>query len=223
MFFFLDTASLKEIKIWKKINLVDGVTTNPTLLSKEGIEPIDQLKAICKLVNGPVSAQVTETKAEKMIKQANQLKKISKNIVIKLPSTLEGFLAAKVLTKNKIKTNITLGFDPSQIIAFARLNVTYFSLILGKTEDWGFSNLTSISETKKIINNLNSKTKLLLASIRNTTHLKESIIHGADVVTVPPNTWTKVYKNKYTLIGEKDFQKNWTSLSKGLRIKYEIK
>ena len=126
MFFFLDTASLKQIQIWKKINLVDGVTTNPTLLSKEGLEPIDQLKAICKLVNGPVSAQVTEIKAENMIKQAYQLKKISKNIVIKLPSNLEGFLAAKVLTKKKIKTNITLGFDPSQIIAFARLNVTYF-------------------------------------------------------------------------------------------------
>jgi transaldolase len=157
-----------------------------------------------------------------MIQQASQLKKISKNIIIKLPSTIEGLLAAKVLTKKKIKTNITLGFDPSQIIAFARLNVTYFSLILGKTEDWGFSNVISISETKKIINNLNSKTKLLVASIRNTTHLKESILNGADVLTVPPSTWAEVYKNKYTVIGENDFQKNWISLPKGLRKKYEI-
>ena len=103
MLFFLDTASIKQIKFWKEINLVDGVTTNPTLLSKEGFEPIDQLKKICNIVNGPVSAQVTEKKSEKMIKQANHLKKISKNIVIKLPSTLEGFSAAKVLTKQKIK------------------------------------------------------------------------------------------------------------------------
>jgi transaldolase len=222
MLFFLDTASIEQIKIWKEKGLVDGITTNPTLLSKEGLEPVDQLKAICKIVKGPVSAQVTETKAEKMIKQASQLKKISKNIIIKLPSTVEGLLAAKVLTKKKIKTNITLGFDPSQIIAFARLNVTYFSLIVGKTEDWGFSNVISVSETKKIINNLNSKTKLLVASIRNTTHLKESVINGADVLTVPPSTWAEVYKNKYTLIGENDFQKNWISLPKGLRKKYEI-
>jgi transaldolase len=222
MQFFLDTASIEQIKIWKEKGLVDGVTTNPTLLSKEGLEPVDQLKAICKIIKGPVSAQVTETKAKKMIQQASQLKKISKNIIIKLPSTIEGLLAAKVLTKKKIKTNITLGFDPSQIIAFARLNVTYFSLILGKTEDWGFSNVISISETKKIINNLNSKTKLLVASIRNTTHLKESILNGADVLTVPPSTWAEVYKNKYTVIGENDFQKNWISLPKGLRKKYEI-
>ena len=222
MKFFLDTASIEQFKKWKKINVVDGVTTNPSLLSKEGLDPINQLKEICKFVKGPVSAQVTETKAERMIKQGNQLKKISNNIIIKLPSTLEGLAAAKVLTKQKIKTNITLGFHPSQIIPFAKMNVTYFSLIVGRTEDWGFSNIVSISETKKIINNLNSKTKLLVASIRNSVHLKEAVINGADVITVPPKTWSEIYKNKYTLMGESDFHKSWSSLSKELRRKYEI-
>lgn len=223
MKFFLDTASIKEIKIWKNFGLVDGITTNPSLLSKEGADPLIQLKQITKIVNGPVSAQVTETQSEDMIKQGIRLKKIAKNIIIKLPSTLEGLLAAKVLTKKKIKTNITLGFQPSQIIPFAKLNVTYFSLFLGRTEDYGFSNVISISETKKIIKKLNSNTKLLVASIRNSDHLKQAAINGADVITIPPKTWSEVYNNKYTLMGDKDFHNSWINLSQEVRKEYEKK
>ena len=113
--------------------------------------------------------------------------------------------------------------NKSPIIPFAKLNVTYFSLIVGRTEDWGFSNVISISETKKIIKNLNSKTKLLVASIRNSVHLKEAAINGADIITVPPKTWSEVYNNKYTLDGEKSFMESWKSLPQQARKKYENK
>ena len=125
-----------------------------------------------------------------MIKQALKFIKISK-YNIKLPANEEGFLAAKFLKKKKIKLNITVGFNASQIIPFGKINVDYFSLILGKTEDWGFSNEETIKTTKKILINIKSKTKLLLASIRNEDHLTKSIINGADVLTVPPTTGRK--------------------------------
>jgi transaldolase len=153
--FFLDTASTKEIKIWKKMKLVNGVTTNPILLGKEKADPINVLKEICNLTPGPVSAQVTEKKFENMIYQGINLSKINKKIIIKLPCNHEGLKAAEVLKKKKIKINITLGFNPAQIVGFANLNVDYFSLIIGKTEDWGFSNIDSIKSCKKIIKNRN--------------------------------------------------------------------
>lgn len=223
MKFFLDTSSVKEIKKWSNYNLVQGVTTNPSLLSKQKNDPIKQLKLICSIVKGPVSAQVTEKKDTNMIKQALKLKSISDNIIIKLPANDQGFLAAKFLKKKKIKMNITVGFNPAQIIPFAKINVDFFSLILGKTEDWGFSNVDSINKSKKIIHSINSKTQLLLASIRNEEHLYNAIINGADVVTVPPSTWEKVFKNKYSSLAIKAMSDDWKNLTLSNRRNYEIK
>lgn len=223
MKFFLDTSSVKEIKKWSNYNLVQGVTTNPSLLSKQKNDPIKQLKLICSIVKGPVSAQVTEKKDTNMIKQALKLKSISDNIIIKLPANDQGFLAAKFLKKKKIKMNITVGFNPAQIIPFAKINVDFFSLILGKTEDWGFSNVDSINKSKKIIRSINSKTQLLLASIRNEEHLYNAIINGADVVTVPPSTWEKVFKNKYSSLAIKAMSDDWKNLTLSNRRNYEIK
>ena len=157
MKFFLDTCSINEIRKWKQFDLVEGVTTNPSLLSKQKNETTSQLRKICSIVNGPVSAQVTEINCENMIKQAINLKKIAKNIIIKIPATEDGYLAARFLKKIKIKINVTVGFNPSQIVPFAKINVDYFSLILGKTEDLGFSNVDSIMKSKRIIKSLNSK------------------------------------------------------------------
>ncbi len=221
MKFFLDTCSINEIKKWSNFNLVDGVTTNPSLLSKEKKETTQQLKEICSIVKGPVSAQVTKTTNEEMIKQALKFIKISKNIIIKLPANEEGFLAAKFLKKKKIKLNITVGFNASQIIPFGKINVDYFSLILGKTEDWGFSNEETIKTTKKILINIKSKTKLLLASIRNEDHLTKSIINGADVLTVPPTTWEKVLNNKYSNLALEAMHSDWKSISEKDKKKYE--
>ena len=221
MKFFLDTSLLSDINYWKKLNLVDGVTTNTSLLSKNKGDVLKNLTNIIKTVNGPISAQVTYHETEQMIKQGMSFAKLSKNIVIKLPSNVEGLKAAKYLKKIGKKVNITLGFEPSQIIAFAKINVDYFSLIYGKTEDWGFSNLNSISETKKILGKLNSKTKLLVASLRNPDHLKNAIINGADVVTVPPSTWEKVYTNKYSNLANKRFISDWKKINKINKYKYE--
>ena len=221
MKFFLDTSSINQIQKWSDYNLVEGVTTNPSLLSKEDNDPVDQLKKICKIVKGPVSAQVTKSKSLEMIKQALILKKISKNIIIKLPANSEGFFAAQQLKKRGIKLNITVGFNPTQIIPFAKIDVDYFSLIYGKTEDWGFSNLNSILETKNILKSLNSTTKLLLASIRNENHLKNSILNGSDAITVPPSTWEKVFENKYSSLAIQSMMKDWKKIIKSRKKKYE--
>ena len=219
--FFLDSASEKEIKKWNNLNLVSGVTTNPILLAKEKQDPIKILKNISKVVKGPISAQVTEKDSEKMVNQGLYLSKIHKNIIVKIPCDFEGLKAAKVLKKKKIKINITLGFNPAQIVAFANLNVDFFSLIIGKTEDWGFSNINSISACKKIIKSMKSETKLLVASIRNEEHLEKAITDGADVVTVPPSTWEIIYKNKYSEIGLKSFFETWLKVKKKYIKNYE--
>ena len=223
MKFFLDTCSINEIRKWKQFDLVEGVTTNPSLLSKQKNETTSQLRKICSIVNGPVSAQVTEINCENMIKQAINLKKIAKNIIIKIPATEDGYLAARFLKKIKIKINVTVGFNPSQIVPFAKINVDYFSLILGKTEDWGFSNVDSIMKSKRIIKSLNSKTKLLLASIRNEDHLIDSITNGADVLTIPPKTWEKIFKNKYSKLALDNMRNDWQLIPKKDKKKYDFK
>ena len=219
--FFLDSASENEIKKWNNLNLVNGVTTNPILLAKEKQDPIKILKNISKIVKGPISAQVTEKDYEKMINQGLYLSKIHKNIIVKIPCNFEGLKAAKVLKKKKIKINITLGFNPAQIVAFANLNIDFFSLIIGKTEDWGFSNTKSISACKNIIKSMKSETKLLVASIRNEEHLEKAITDGADIVTVPPSTWETIYKNKYSDIGLKSFFETWLKVKKEYIENYE--
>ncbi len=223
MKFFLDTASISQISFWKKYGLVNGVTTNPTLLSKEGNDAIKVIKEICKIVQGDVSAQVTEKDSKNMIEQAKFLKSIHKNIVIKLPCTLSGIEAAQILGKKNYKINITLGFDPSQLSVFKNINITYFSFIIGRVEDFGDNNVEKIPAVKEMIKKLNNKIQFLAASIRNERQLIAAAINGADVITVPPKTWEKVYNNKYTLDGEKSFMDNWNELPIEKRKKYEIK
>lgn len=223
MKFFLDTASIDKINYWKKFDLVQGVTTNPTLLSKEGNDSVKVIKQICKIVNGDISAQVTEKEPLNMIEQAKFLKSIDKKIVIKLPCTLNGITAAKVLAKKKYKINITLGFDPAQFAVFREISITYFSFIIGRVEDFGDSNISNIPILKNMIKNINPKVKFLAASIRNSSQLLQAATNGADVITVPPTTWEKVFKNKYTLDGEKSFLESWKTLPISARQTYENK
>jgi transaldolase len=223
MKFFLDTASIDKINYWKKFDLVQGVTTNPTLLSKEGSDSVKVIKEICKIVNGDISAQVTEKEPSNMIEQAKFLKSIDKKIVIKLPCTLNGVTAAKVLANKKYKINITLGFDPAQFAVFRDINITYFSFIIGRVEDFGDSNISNIPILKDMIKKVNPKVKFLAASIRNSSQLLQAANNGADVITVPPTTWEKVFKNKYTLDGEKSFLESWKTLPINARRSYENK
>ena len=221
MKFNLDTANINDKKFWKKFNLVDGVTTNPSLLSKENQSPIEQVKKISKIVKGPISVQVTKSLPEEIIIQANKFTKIAKNIIVKVPANQAGYLASLQLKNKKIKLNVTLGFDPSQFAVFAKLNVDYFSMILGKTEDWGFKNLESVQKAIQIKKNYKLKTKILVASIRSTEHFNQSLHSGADVLTVPPSTWEKVFRNKYSELGLLNFKKDWNKINKRLKKNYE--
>ena len=221
MKFFLDTASLDQIRYWSENGLVDGVTTNPALLAREGVDALSQLSAIAELVSGPVSAQVTVSDAGGMVRQGERLAAIAHNVVVKLPATVSGLESARHLRKRGVSVNVTLGFDASQSIAFARVPVEYFSLVIGRVEDFGSDSLEQIAEARALIDNMGSPTELLVASIRNPIHLRAAIVSGADIVTVPPATWTNLFANPNTLQGLSDFSAAWSTLDEGLRDDYE--
>lgn len=221
MEFFLDTASLEDIKTWQPFGLVQGATTNPTLLSKEGRDPLQQLKAVASAVDGPVSAQVTFDAHDQMIPQGLALSRIAGNIVVKVPSNAEGFLAAKALVGEGVRCNITLTFDPAQAVPFCLLPVAYVSLIIGRVEDFGLRSLEYAQDLRELMNQLQTPTKLLSASIRNPHHLRAAILAGSDVVTVPPTTWANLYSHPLTAAGGEDFFRAWQTLPEGLRKAYE--
>jgi transaldolase len=221
MEFFLDTASLEDIANWQPFGLVQGVTTNPALLSKEGREPLAQLKEIVRAVQGPVSAEVTYDKCDRMIVQGRALSKLADNIVVKVPATAEGFKAASALVKDRVRCNITLTFDPAQAIPFCLLPTTYVSLIIGRVEDFGLRSVELVQQLRDVLDRLKSPTQLLAASIRNSHHLIAALLGKADVITVPPSTWTSIYNNPLTLTGEQDFFRAWQSLPGAFREQYE--
>lgn len=221
MEFFLDTASLEEIAKWEPFAVVRGVTTNPALLAKEGCEPLSQLAAVARAVRGPVSAQVTHQAHEQMIPQGRALSRIADNIIVKLPATPEGYLAAKVLVDEGVPCNITLTFDPAQAIPFCRLPTRYVSLIIGRVEDFGLHSRRLVRQLRELIDTLQSPTQLLVASIRNSHHLLAAALGGADAITVPPSTWGNIFNNPLTLRGEQDFFLGWQTLPEPLRERYQ--
>ncbi len=218
---FLDSASLADIRYWTTMGLVDGVTTNPALLAKEGGDPLAHLASVAAVVEGPVSAQVTATSSAAMIRQGKQLADIGPNIVVKLPANENGLRAAQQLVRDGTKINVTLGFDPAQAIPFARIPVDYFSLIVGRVEDFGDTALGFINEARKILDCLESSTKLLVASVRNPIHLRAAVTGGADVVTVPPLTWSSTFAHPNSLQGLDDFARAWNTLDPAARAGYE--
>lgn len=221
MQFFLDTASLDAIRRWQAFGLVDGCTTNPSLLAKEGGDPLRQLAEVAELVAGPVSAQVTCDDAAGMVRQGRALSEVAPNVVVKVPATQAGYAAARELTAARCRVNVTLAFQPAQALPFARIPVAYVSLIVGRVEDFGHSSLQEVQTARALFDRLGTPTKLLVASLRNPTQLNASIAGGADVVTVPPSTWDLVYQNPHTLQGERDFAAAWRSLPESARRSYE--
>ncbi len=218
---FLDTASLADIQPWARLGLVDGVTTTPALLAREGGAPLVKLRKIAAVVSGPVSAQVTAERASDMIVQGRALAALSGNVIVKLPASLEGLRAARDLTDEGIDCNVTLAFEPAQGLAFARVPVAYLSLILGRVEDFGPGALERVHETRQMLDALGSPTRLLVASLRNPNHLRTAVTHGANVVTVPPSTWESVYANPLTQQGQTDFLAAWQRLDPELRRDYD--
>lgn len=221
MQYFIDTASLGDIKFWKEKGLVEGVTTNPALLAVEGVDPIERIKEITSVVDGPISVEVTCKEPSKIVKHAERLSAIHPNIVIKISASLEGLDAAKVLKKRNIKMNVTLIFHPTQAIPFIRLGVDYVSLFIGRVEDFGLSNYAAIKQIKRIIDVEKSTTKLISASIRNPSYLFAAIDAESDVITVPPSCWEKVFNNPLFKLGEQEFFESWKSLPEDLRKNYE--
>ncbi len=211
---FIDSANIEEIKKANALGVLDGVTTNPTLLAKEKQKPLEQLKKICEEVSGPVSAEVIALNSVDMVKEARQLAKLSDNIVIKIPSTVEGLKATKELTASGIKTNLTLCFSASQSLLVAKAGATYVSPFVGRLDDISFEGMDLIKDIKLIYNQYRIPTQIIVASVRHPLHFIEAARLGADVATVPYTVIEKLMQHPLTDIGIKRFLEDWKTLDK---------
>jgi len=214
---FIDTANLEDIKKAHSYGVLDGVTTNPTLLSREGVEPNLQLKKICEVVKGPISAEITSLDSEGMVAEAKELVKISSNIVIKVPCTVEGLKATKELSALSIKTNLTLCFSSSQALLVAKAGATYVSPFVGRLDDISTEGMNLIADIKQIYDNYGISTRIIVASIRHPIHFLESARLGADIATVPFTVIEKLMKHPLTDIGINRFLDDWAKLKENLK------
>jgi transaldolase len=213
MKFFLDTANIDEIRNAAEYGLIDGVTTNPSLVSKEGHSFKDILIEIAKIVDGPISAEVVSTDAEGMLREAYDLAKLHKNIVIKIPMIKEGMKALKQLAKDGIKTNVTLIFSANQALVAAKLGATYVSPFVGRLDDISHVGMDLIADLAQIFNNYNFPTQILVASCRNPLHIREAALLGAHVATMPFAVLEQLLKHPLTDIGLDRFLKDWQKIS----------
>jgi transaldolase len=209
MKFFVDTADVKEIREINDYGLLDGVTTNPSLILKSGRDIKEVTKEICSIVSGPVSAEVTATEYDQIMKEAAVLAKIADNICIKLPLTLDGLKACKALTSDGHKTNVTLCFSAGQALMAAKAGATFISPFIGRVDDTGADGMELISEIRTIYDNYDYKTEILAASIRTVNHIKQAALIGADVATVPPAILKALVKHPLTDKGLEQFLADW--------------
>tara|TARA_Y100000034_G_scaffold93281_1_gene112862 strand:- start:869 stop:1528 length:660 start_codon:yes stop_codon:yes gene_type:complete len=216
---FLDTASVEDIKTANDIIPLDGVTTNPTLIMKEGRDYVQTLKEITKIVNGPISAEPVSLDAKGMVKEGKEFAKIHKNIVIKVPMTPEGMKACRLLTKSGIKVNTTLVFSANQALLAAKAGTYLTSPFLGRLDDIGEKGTELIREIRQIYDNYGFKSQILAASIRSTDHVKEVAMMGADIATVPYKVYQQMFKHPLTDKGIKQFLDDWNKLQKELKEK----
>ncbi len=209
MKFFLDTAEIKEIRDLMPTGLVDGVTTNPSLVMKSGRNFREVVAEICEIVPGPVSAEVTALEAAKMIEEGKSLAKIAGNVVVKLPLTLDGLIACKALTGEGIKTNVTLCFSANQALLAAKAGATFISPFIGRLDDINIDGMELIRDMRVIYDNYDFRTEILAASIRSPNHVKDAAIAGADVATVPPSVLKSLVSHPLTDKGLKSFLDDW--------------
>jgi len=219
MRFFIDTANLEQIKEMQELGIIDGVTTNPTLLVKEGAEPIEQLKKICENVDGPVSAEVIGLKTEEMVREGRELVKLAPNIVIKIPMTKEGIKAVKILEKEGIKTNVTLVFSQNQILIAAKAGASYISPFIGRLMDSGQNEIDMLWESMEILRAYDFKSEIIVASVRNSRHVIEVAKMGAHIATIPFSVLEKMFKHPNTDQGLEAFLKDWEKLQSELKNK----
>ncbi|HID72284.1 MAG TPA: fructose-6-phosphate aldolase [Thermoplasmata archaeon] len=206
---FLDTANIKEIKEASSWGIIDGVTTNPTLIAREGRDFKEVVEEICSIVDGPISAEVLSTHAQGMIEEARELAKIHKNIVIKIPMTVEGLKAVKVLSQEDIRTNVTLVFSATQALLAAKAGASYVSPFVGRLDDNSHYGMDLIGEIVQIFDNYGFATEIIVASVRNPLHVLEAAMMGADIATVPFAVLKKLVGHPLTDIGIERFLKDW--------------
>jgi transaldolase len=209
MKFFIDSANINHIKEAASLGLLDGVTTNPSLVAKEGKNFIELLNEIVKIVDGPISAEVVSTDYAGIIKEAEDLVKIHKNIVVKVPLIREGIKAVKTLSEKGIKTNVTLCFSAPQAILAAKAGATYVSPFVGRLDDIGHEGMDLISQIVTIYRNYDFKTQVIVASIRHPLHIVEAGLMGADICTIPYEVIEKLFKHPLTDIGLDKFLNDW--------------
>ncbi len=209
MKFFVDSANVEEIKEAVSLGVVDGVTTNPTLLAKEKGSPEEIFKQICQVVDGPVNAEVVSLDWEGIVQEGRELAKIHPNIVVKIPMTKDGLKAVKVFAREGIKTNVTLIFSPVQALLAARAGATYVCPFVGRLDDIGQNGMDVIAQIKQMFDNYMIDTEIIVASIRHPMHVVESALIGADIATIPFSVIEKLIKHPLTDIGIERFLADW--------------
>ncbi len=212
MKFFIDTANIDEITKAKEIGMVDGVTTNPTLVSREGREFKGLIKEICDIVDGPVSAEVVSVDTDGMVREAKELAKIADNIVVKIPLLEEGLKAVRILALEGINTNVTLCFSPVQALMAAKAGATYISPFVGRLDDISQRGMELVEEIITIYENYDFNTEVIVASIRNPIHVLDAALMGADIATIPFKVIQQLIKHPLTDIGLDKFLADWKKL-----------
>jgi transaldolase len=217
MKFFIDTADVNEIRDLAETGMIDGVTTNPSLIAKSGREFADVIEEICSFIDGPVSAEVAATDAPTMIKEGHKLAKIAKNVVIKVPLTIDGLKTCKVLSDEGTMVNVTLCFSAAQAILAAKVGASFISPFVGRLDDIGLDGMELISDICNIYANYPTfTTQVLVASIRSPKHVVDAASLGADIVTIPPSALRQLYNHPLTDKGLESFLKDWTSTGQSI-------
>ena len=209
MKFFLDTANVNEIREAASMGVLDGVTTNPSLVAKEGRDFIETLKEITSIVDGPISAEVVSTTYDEMLREAEPLVKIHPNIVIKVPLTKDGLRACRTLRQREVRVNVTLCFSANQALLAAKAGATYISPFIGRVDDAGQVGMDVIQQIRTIYDNYGFETQVLAASIRHPVHVLECALAGADVATMPYKVFEQLIKHPLTDVGLANFIKDW--------------
>ena len=216
MKFFVDTAEIDAIAELNDLGMVDGVTTNPSIIAKSGRDFKEVIAEICKLTPGHVSAEVVATSADDMIKEGRILRKIADNVCVKLPLTLDGLKACNVLSREEIPTNVTLCFSPNQALLAAKVGATYISPFIGRLDDITLDGLDLIEDIRVIYDNYGFETEILAASIRNVNHVKDCALVGADVMTAPPAVVKSLANHILTDKGLAAFMKDWKATGQSI-------
>ena len=211
---FLDTANISAIKLYNDMGLVDGITTNPSLMAKEGGDPKKIMEEIVKIIKGDVSLEVLSMETSGMLEEGRRLRKYGNNVIVKCPLTPEGLKACKILTSEGIPVNVTLCFSVNQALLAAKAGAKYVSPFIGRLDDNGQDGMNLIREMHLVFQNYKFDTQILVASVRHPMHVVEAAKIGADVVTLPPDVLGKMLKHPLTDVGLKNFLSDWEKLKK---------